>query len=112
MNTEQTQTRIVNPTVWVRSDDLQGRNRLQEIGGLPPRERRAALLQWQHDQQEEKTFRVEMTQKGTPIPLKTYPIKAANEAAAISRAKSIAIRKLKLPPGRPFTTSPAWSASH
>lgn len=53
MNTEQTQPRIVNPTVWVRSDDLEGRIRIQEIGGLPPRERRAALLQWQQHQSRE-----------------------------------------------------------
>ncbi len=53
MNTEQQPT-IVNPTVMVRSDDFDGRSRIQEIGGLPMRERRAALLQWQLEQQAEQ----------------------------------------------------------
>lgn len=50
MNNEQTQPRIVNPTVRVMSNDRDAMNRIHEIGMLQERERVAALREWQAEQ--------------------------------------------------------------
>lgn len=54
MNNEQTQPRIVNPTVRVSSADKDAMFRIAEIGSMPARERTAALREWQLEQQAEQ----------------------------------------------------------